>query len=100
MKLSIAQIEQLHEDLTKPHLTVKMSASTVVRLIDTVSCDCYACTDILKLGKELLNSIEDTSENECLRVFLNRAIAAASARLESEKANKKYIEVFAHRILS
>lgn len=100
MKPSIAQIEKLHEDLSKPHLTVKMSASTVVRLIDTVNCDCYACTDILKLGTELLNSIEDTSDNECLRVFLNRSITAARARLEAEQANKKYLEVFAHRILS
>lgn len=100
MTFTPEQFEKLREELTRPQLTVKMSAAALVRLVDTVGCDCCACEDILNTATELLYSLTDTPNNECLRVFLTRAVTAARARVEADKANTKYVEVFAHRILS
>lgn len=96
----MSQIEKIAEDLMRPMLTVKLSAAAMVRLVDTVGCNCVACEDILNTATGLLNSIADTPDNQCLRLFLNRSVTAARARVESDKANTKYAEVFAHRILS
>ena len=72
-KFTPEQIEKLREDLTKPQLTVKISAATAVRLIDSVTCDCQACDGILRMGTDMLKSIPDDAENKHVRVFLRRS---------------------------
>lgn len=95
-KFTPEQVEKLREDLTRPQLTVKISAATAVRLIDSVTCDCDACADILRMGMDMLKSLPDDLEHKHVRVFMTRSLMSATARVEADRANTQYLEVFSH----